>query len=169
MCVDAATPSENAAGAELVWWAARYESDAARQRQAEAALAGISPAVLQAPQAFSSSLRVLLLMQGAPREVIFAGAPRSQALEELLAEWRRFDDGRALVLLLEGSTAWQAGLPLAEGRLPDPGAGGERATAYVCRGGTCQLPAREPEAFLARLGEGGWEVATAIDTARGQR
>jgi len=167
--IDAATPSENAAGAELVWWAARYESDAARQRQAEAALAGISPAVLQAPQAFSSSLRVLLLMQGAPREVIFAGAPRSQALEELLAEWRRFDDGRALVLLLEGSTAWQAGLPLAEGRLPDPGAGGERVTAYVCRGGTCQLPAREPEAFLARLGEGGWEVATAIDTARGQR
>ncbi len=167
--IDAATPSENAAAAELVWWAARYLDDAARVRQAEQALAGIGPAVRQAPQAFASSLRTLSLMHEEPRETIFAGTPGSSALEELVAQWRRFDDGGTLVLLLDGSAEWQAALPLAEGRLPDPVAGEEVAAAYVCSGGVCQLPAREPAQFEQQLREAGFSVATSIDTAARQR
>ena len=156
--VDAATPSENAAAAELVWWAARYLDDGELAEQARAALAGIEPAVLQAPQAFSSSLRVLLQQEGPQREVVFAGVPGSPELDELLARWRRYDDGSALVLLVGSAGEWPAELPLAQGRtLPDGAAAAKAAAAaYVCEGGACRLPASDPVAFEEALLQAGF-------------
>lgn len=156
--VDAATPSENAAAAELVWWAGRYLDDRDLAAQARAALVGIEPAVLQAPQAFSSSLRVLLQQEGPQREVVFAGVQGSPELDELLARWRRYDDGSALVLLVGSAEQLPSQLPLAQGRSPAAGdeAAGAPATGYVCEGGACQLPARDPVAFEEALVEGGF-------------
>jgi uncharacterized protein YyaL (SSP411 family) len=157
--VDASTPSENAAAAELVWWAARYRDDQPKQRQAAAALSGVGGAVRQAPQALASSLRALLLMQAEPRETVFAGAPGRPAMEELQARWRRYDNGLALLLLLDGADDWRGQLPLAQGRQPDP-ATPEVAVGYVCSGGRCQLPASDPELFEQQLKGAGWRSVT---------
>ena len=154
--VDAATPSENAAAAELVWWAARYLEDGRLAADARSALEGIEPAVLQAPQAFSSSLRVLLQQEGPQREVVFAGVPGTAALDELLARWRRYDDGTALVLLVGQAGDWPAELPLAEGRTLPPQDQATPAAGYVCEGGACRLPAHDPETFERALLEAGF-------------
>ena len=156
--VDAATPSENAAAAELVWWAARYTDDAAMAAAARGALEGVEPAVLQAPQAFSSSLRVLLLQEGPQREVVLAGEPGTAALDELLARWRRYDDGSAVVLLVDGEEAVTLALPLAAGRAQAASSrvDGAGATGYVCEEGVCRLPAEAPDAFERALLEVGF-------------
>lgn len=155
---DAATPGENAAAAELVWWAARYQDDEALAAQANQALQGIAPTALQAPQVFASTLRVLLQQERPEREVVLAGVPGSAALDELLARWRRYDDGTALVLLVGDEGEWPAELPLAEGRTLDPGAAvpAAQATGYVCESGACRLPAPDPEAFERALLEAGF-------------
>lgn len=171
--VDAATPSENAAAAQLVWWAARYLDDAGLARQARTALQGIEGAVLRAPQAFSSSLRALLQVEGPQREVVLSGTLGEPALEELLARWRRYDDGSALVLLVGQAGAWPAQLPLAQGRTVAAGTNAtSAATAYVCEGGVCSLPATTPDEFESRLQAAGFRSATAgpdqpIDTTTG--
>ena len=158
--VDAATPSENASAAELVWWAARYLDDATMLEHAEAALEGTLPAVLQAPQAFASSLRTLLQMRGPQRELVLAGAPGSSGLEELLARWRRYDDGTALVLLVDRPDEWPAELPLAQGRAQAPTRAGEPALAkaYVCLNSVCGLPTEQPDAFESMLMEVGFQA-----------
>ncbi len=170
--MDAATPSENAAAAELVWWAARYQDDAELARAAAAALAGVDAAILQAPQAFASSLRVRLTIEGPQREVVLAGELGSTDLDEFLARWRRYDDGSALVLLLSSAASFPAELPLAEGRAPhSPGNAGAAApaTAYVCTNGACRLPDNDPESFERSLQAAGFHCRPGIDSGTGQR
>ena len=107
---------------------------------------------------FSSSLRVLLQQDGPQREVVLAGVPGTAALDELLARWRRYDDGSAVVLLAGSEGDWTAALPLAAGRaLPGSTPADEAgATAYVCEAGVCRLPAEAPDAFERALLEAGF-------------
>lgn len=152
---DAATPSENAAAAELVWWAGRYAGDSGQVAAATEALSGIEPAVVQAPQSFSASLRTLLLLQAEWREVLLVGEPESAELAALADCWRRFDDGAALVLQASSRRDWQARLPLTEGRLPADDEGTAPATAYVCANGACRLPVTDPHGLAEQLKQAG--------------
>ncbi len=148
--MDAATPSENAAGAELVWWAARYRDDAAALVASEAAMNGLAEAITQAPQAFASSLSLLRLQVSRPREVVLVGRRGDAALEGLLAQVRADRDRGLLVLLVDGTSAELVGLALAEGRLGALERGG--AEAFVCEGGACRLPVSTPEELAEQLG-----------------
>ncbi|MFO7546663.1 MAG: thioredoxin domain-containing protein [Trueperaceae bacterium] len=156
--LDAATPSENAAAAELVWWAARYRDDDAGLAQAEAALAGMDEALVQAPQAFASSLRLRGLFAEPLRELVIVGQRGQPGTEALVGAWRRVDDPGAVVLMLEDETSELSSLPLAVGRVGPPAAGNEetRPAAYVCQAGACRLPVHDAEALLAALRESGF-------------
>ncbi len=149
--VDAATPSENSAAAELVWWASRYRDDPAALSEADAALRGTDAAIAQAPQAFASSLRVRRLMAAPPRELVLAGDAGGRDLGRLLTVWRDQAGGPAsstVSLLLDGSDERLRSLPLAAGRWPESG---DPARAYLCRGGVCALPVSDPQALEAQL------------------
>ncbi len=163
--LDAATPSENAAAAELVWWAARYRDDATGVAQAEAALAGMDEALAQAPQAFGSSLRLRNLFAAPPKELVIVGPRRRPGTEALVRAWRQVDDPMAVVLVLHDATSTLAALPLARGRLDvfSDRRSPDEAVAYVCEAGACRLPVHDAAALtrelqaagFARLGSGG--------------
>lgn len=147
--MDAATPSENAAAAELVWWAARYQDEEAGIAASTAAVAGMEEAVLQAPQAFSSSLNLMLLQATPLREVVIVGrlgTPEFTQLATALKERLRDED---LVLVIDGSDPVLAALPIASGRLT--ALERNEVEAFVCEGGVCQLPVRSAEALVASL------------------
>ncbi len=158
--LDAATPSENAAAAELVWWAARYRGDDRLEAQAHAALAGLDEAAGEAPQAFASTLRLRALMARPPREVVIVGRRDDPATLDLLRAWRDRDDPRAVVLAVQGAASPLAGLALARGRTTPVGAHGEvRPAAYVCQGGTCRLPVHDGAALALALREAGFSAS----------
>jgi len=149
--IDSATPSENAAAAELVWWCARYRSDGELEARALAAVQGLGAAARRSPEAFGSSLRLLHLANRPPRELVIVGSSDSAAVAAMIAAWRRAEDTAAVVLRLSGPADELARLPLAQGRL---GAGSaERATAYLCRGGSCRLPANSAAELALQLQE----------------
>jgi len=150
--IDAATPSENAAAAELVWWAARYRDDRAALAASEAAVAGMGEAIARAPQAFASSLSLLQLQASRPREVVVVGRRGEAALEALLNEVRAYRRRGLLVLVVDGSGGELAALPLAEGRLGALERGG--AEAFVCEGGACRLPVGTAAELAELLGVG---------------
>ena len=158
--MDAATPSENAAAAELVWWASRYRDDAAGLAQAEAALAGMDEALVQAPQAFASSLRLRGRFAELPRELVIVGHRGRPGTQALVGAWRRVDDPGAVVLLVEDETSELSALPLAAGRVRPPSAADDEQTrpaAYVCQAGACRLPVHDEAALLVALREAGFE------------
>lgn len=153
--VDASTMSENAAAAELTWWAGRYEDDPSKTSAAQAALAGLNDTILRAPNAFASSLRALTLMEAPPREVVLSGEADDERLAALTQVWRDAPDAppiRSTLLLLVDGHARAARLPLAQERTPATlGA----PAAFVCEAGACRLPARTPSEFRERLEEVG--------------
>ncbi len=147
--MDAATPSENAAAAELVWWAARYQDDEAGLEASTGAVAGMEEAVLQAPQAFASSLNLMLLQAAPPREVVIVGRRGTPGFTQLAAALRerlRDDD---LLLVVDGSDPVLAALPLATGR--QTALERDEVEAFVCEGGVCRLPVQSAEALVAGL------------------
>jgi uncharacterized protein YyaL (SSP411 family) len=150
--IDAATPSENAAAAELVWWAARYRDDGEALAASEAAVAGMGEAIAQAPQAFASSLSLLKVQASPAREVVVVGRRGEAALEAMLAEVHGGRSRGLLILVLDGSGGELAALPLAEGRLGALERGA--AEAFVCEGGACRLPVSTAGQLAEQLGAG---------------
>ncbi len=152
--LDGATPSENAAGAELTWWAARYRDAAAALALSEAAVAGTAAAAAEAPQALASSARLALLQSGERREVVIVGGSRADllglrgALEAVVAP------GLLVLAVDPRSPAELLRLPLLEGRLAALSGGPPRA--YVCRAGACRLPVSTAVELGAELTSAGW-------------
>ncbi len=83
---------------------------------------------------------------GEPREIILAGQRDTPEMQALIRELhKRFVPNR-VVLLVDSPEARQAlssGIPSIESMHPPEG----RASAYVCRNYTCQLPVSEPAKF----------------------
>ncbi len=150
--VDGATPSENAAAAELVWWVGRYRTDAALESRARDAVGGLREAAVAAPHAFVSTLALLDRMERrAPELVVVGEGPAAAALLEVARELPLED---VALLHVAGPGHELAGLPLLTGRLG--GEGSEPgATAYLCVGGACRLPARSPAELRSQLAEAG--------------
>src|SRR5690606_27231391 len=139
--LDGATPSENAAAAELAWWAARYRSAPEAAERATAALLGVAEGAGTAPQAFGTALRLLSLDAAGEREVVLVAPKDAPELEAAMAVLRRLARPADVVLHLDSSAHPLADLPLAAGRVSDTQPKG--LTAYVCRGGVCRLPVTE--------------------------
>ena len=80
------------------------------------------------------------------RRIILAGSADSPGMQALLRELhRRFVPNRIVLLVdsPEARAALSPGIPSIESMLPVDG----RASAYVCRDYTCQLPVFEPAKF----------------------
>ena len=139
--LDGATPSENAAAAELAWWAARYRSAPEAAERATAALLGVAEGAGTAPQAFGSALRLLSLDAADQREIVLVAAADAPELAAALAVVRRWGRPGDVVLQLSSTVHPLADLPLAAGRVT--AAEPTSLSAYVCRGGVCRLPVNE--------------------------
>jgi uncharacterized protein YyaL (SSP411 family) len=83
---------------------------------------------------------------GEPREIILAGTRDSAEMQGLLRELHSHFVPSRVVLLVDSAEAQQAlaaGIPSVASMNPVDG----RASAYVCRNYTCQLPVSEPAQF----------------------
>jgi len=154
---DGALPSSNGVMVEVLVRLADLTLDDTLRRSAERALAGVEPIIAASPSAFARGLLALIRADGAPT-VVLAGAPASAPgaapAAPGFAELRR-----ALALHLDASmtvvTVPTAGasaelaaqFPLLAGKTAQAG----RATAYVCRRGTCRAPVTTVEDLLAQL------------------
>ncbi|HZJ10528.1 MAG TPA: thioredoxin domain-containing protein [Trueperaceae bacterium] len=148
--LDGATPSENAAAAELSWWAARYRSDREAQARALTALQGVDDGAGTAPQAFGTALRLLAMEATAEREIVLVAGADSAALAGALASVSSLVRPADVVLQLDDATHPLAQLALAEGRVAGEVQG--YLTAYVCSGGVCDLPVHDATELTRLLG-----------------
>ncbi len=147
--LDGATPSENAAAAELTWWAARYQDDPAAAARSERAVRGAAAAAGEAPQALASSARLAWLQASGQREVVIVGASGS-ALADLSSALEALVDPGLLVLAVDpGAPAELLRLPLLAGRLGALSGGAPRA--YVCQAGACRLPVSTSDDLASEL------------------
>ncbi len=143
---DGAEPSGNSISVmNLVRLAQITNRDQFRQ-SAGRALSAFASRLSVAPMAVPQLLAACEFVTGQPREIIFAGTRDSAELRAMLRELhRRFLPNR-VVLLVDSAGARRAlasGIPSIESMQPVDG----RATAYVCRDYTCQLPVSDPAKF----------------------
>jgi uncharacterized protein YyaL (SSP411 family) len=101
----------------------------------------------QAPLGFAHLLAALDFYTANPQEIVIVGSSADPGTEALLSVVRTgFRPNKVLLLAEEGSVL-EHDIPLLQNR---PRLNG-RATAYVCRRGTCRQPVDSPEALLAQL------------------
>jgi uncharacterized protein YyaL (SSP411 family) len=143
---DGAEPSGNSISVmNLVRLAEMTNRDQFRQ-SAGRSLAAFASRLSHAPMAVPQLLAACEFVIGQPREIIFAGARDSAEMQAMLRELhRRFVPSRVVLLVdsPEARRALAAGIPSIETMQPIDG----RATAYVCREFTCQLPVSDPAKF----------------------
>jgi uncharacterized protein len=122
------------------------------RRIAERALRAYAPTLAEQPAALHEMLIALDYFTDAPPEVVLIWPSGQHAPAAFVDPLRlTFMPNRALLGAAEGAQldALARLAPIAEGKTALSG----RATAYVCEGGTCRLPATEPAAMEAQLAE----------------
>ena len=118
--------------------------------RAEAALATLAPAAERVPQAMGGWLHTAQLYRAGMGElaVVIPGPPPPQL--ELVRAARRRHRPNLVVAVGQWEGGQAVGPPLARDRAPL----GDRPTAFVCRGFTCQLPTDDVEVMLGQLEAG---------------
>jgi hypothetical protein len=135
---DHATPSGNALAVELFLRLWALTEDEAFRQTAEGSLASIQNLAGAHPQAFAAWLCDLDLALGPGIQLAVVGSPddpSAQAFLEIV--WPRY---LPRLSLAAGDSRLEGAPRLLAGREPIDG----RATAFLCRGFVCQLPARSP-------------------------
>jgi len=145
---DGAEPSGNSIAAMNLLRLAEFGSDDGLRRIAERVI-GVFVPHLQNGEAMPAMLSALDFALDKPLEVVVVtpAAGAAATLEE--AQRRVFVPSRIYVLATEGEdlAAQSCLVPLLEGKH----ARGGKATAFVCRGKTCDLPTSDPKVFAAQL------------------
>ena len=141
---DNATPSGTSAAAGALLSYAALTGSSRHREAAEFALAAAGAAAGRAPEAFGWALAVAQARLDGPREVAIAGPDGDPARAELHRVALR-SPAPGLVISVGVSDA--PGVPLLSGRPLVRG----HASAYVCRGFSCLLPATEPDRLAAQL------------------
>jgi hypothetical protein len=136
---DNATPAGQSLAAELQLFVADYFGDAAARERADRVLALAGPAIPRMPVMFGHLLGVADMAVRGAIQVAITGRG-ADALE-------RVTHTRYLpsLVIAGGNGREVADLPMFAGRLTD------RATAYVCRGYACEVPATDQAALGAQL------------------
>ncbi len=93
--------------------------------------------VARSPLGFGHLLGAIDLYTSGPVEVVVVGRERDALVRQLRSRWR---PNAVLAIVEDVTSEAAAAVPLLEGR----GADGGRATAYVCRNGTCKMPVTDP-------------------------
>ena len=153
---DGPTPSEYGLAAELLASVAAWTGDAERAERARGALRGIEPLSQRAPTAVASLLSVRDRLAAPPVEVIIAGPPGDAATSALLHVADREAPDHAVVGRIpdEDSSLPRTVPWFAQRRAP-------RATAYVCRAGSCELPVHDGAELARQLAAARIEAASA--------
>jgi hypothetical protein len=143
---DGAEPSGNSVAAMNLLRLARMTNRDDFRVSAERTLAAFASRLALAPVAIPQMLTACEFLLGEPREIILAGRRDSAEMRALLRELHtRFVPNR-VVLLVDSAETQQAlarAIPSVASMNPVEG----RASAYVCRNYTCQLPVSEPARF----------------------
>jgi uncharacterized protein YyaL (SSP411 family) len=143
---DNATPSGNALAATAILQMSAYTGRGEWRSLAEAALQGIQNAARQYPTAFSCWLSAIDFALAAVQEVAILGNPEDadrQALVDCL--WSDFRPH--LMAAISNDPPSENAPELLHGRMLKQG----KATAFVCRNFTCQLPVTQPDEFAKQL------------------
>ena len=138
---DNAHPSGTSLALELDLRLHALDGDAARRERAERVLERLSDAIATHPLAFGHALGCRDLAQHGAVTVVIAGANAAGGEMLRAAAQRAYVPG----LVLAGGEA--AAVPLLRDKPPLAG----RATAYVCRGFTCDAPTVEPDELYRQL------------------
>jgi hypothetical protein len=143
---DNATPSGNAMAVTVLLKLAGFTHDTRYVDVAHQMLAQVQPMMAQYPLGFGQWLQALSYALAESKEVAIVGVPDAVDTQALLGVVR---DGYQpfQVIALGAPGAQSRSIPLLE----DRGLVDGRATAYVCRGSTCQAPVTEPVALRAQL------------------
>ncbi|CAN5156768.1 thioredoxin domain-containing protein [soil metagenome] len=144
---DNAIPAGNSLAAELLLILAELDDNGRYRELAQQLLAAVSGMMARHPTAFGHMLGVADMAVRGSVQVAIAGEPRTpafKALEGVVAE------EYVPALVLAGGDADAEGAPAL---LRRRAAGNAGATAYVCRGFTCELPVFRAEDLRARLRE----------------
>ncbi|CAN5266673.1 thioredoxin domain-containing protein [soil metagenome] len=134
--VDNATPSANSIGADVLQRLALLTGDETYARRAQSILRAVAPALDRQPSAFGRMLSAADRHLGELIDVVIAGdGVEAAALREAAVQPYVPD----LVLTSVAADDPHAAWPLYEGKLARDG----RATAYACRGYSCDAPTSE--------------------------
>jgi uncharacterized protein YyaL (SSP411 family) len=143
---DGAEPSGNSVAVMNLVRLAHMTNRAAFRESAERTLAAFGSRIRLAPVAIPQMLTACEFLLGEPREIMLAGQRDTPEMQALIRELHmRFVPNRVVLLVdsPEAQRALSSGIPSIESMHPLEG----RASAYVCRNYTCQLPVSEPAKF----------------------
>jgi hypothetical protein len=143
---DGAEPSGNSVAAMNLLRLARFTNRSDFRQSAERTLAAFASRLVAAPVTLPQMLAVCEWLLGEPREIILVGGRDDADTQALLRTLHsRFVPNRVIMLVDSPETrrALAAGIPSIEFMEKMEG----RASAYVCRSYTCQLPVTEAEKF----------------------
>ncbi len=140
---DNAVPSGNAMATMVLLQLGAFTGDARDADAAERALRGIQRALSAAPLGFAQWLCALDFALGQPKEIAIIGA--GTGAESLIDVVQR--EYRPNQVIAVARHAGESPIPLLQGRAQING----RATAYVCRNFSCQMPVNDPDALAGQL------------------
>ena len=142
---DNATPSGTSLAVELLLVLADLTGEAEYRRRADRVLASLAEPMARHAPAFGHLLGAADLAVDGAVELVLVGDPGVADFRTLTeAAGRRYVPSLVLDAVTPGATR---GGPLRDGRT----AIGGRATAYVCRHATCELPTTDPGALAGQL------------------
>ena len=145
--VDNAVPCANSVLALELQRLASLTGNADYAQRAAGAIRLVQGAIERSPLAFGHLLGAIDFHTGAPAEIVIVGDPSGPDTAALLAPVRARFIPNKVVIAADGPG--DGALPLLDGRSKLNG----RATAYLCRHGTCKLPVDRPELLEAQLAE----------------
>jgi uncharacterized protein YyaL (SSP411 family) len=145
--MDSPVPSSNSVLALELQRLSLIFQEPSYERAAEAPLRLMRSAMEQAPLGFPHLLSALDFYTSEPPEIVIIGPRRDPGTDALLEVARRGLRLNKVLLQSDEGAAATATVPLLQHR---PALDG-RATAYVCRHGTCRQPVDTPEALAAQL------------------
>ncbi|MFI5311474.1 MAG: thioredoxin domain-containing protein [Gemmatimonadales bacterium] len=142
---DNATPAGTSLAAELLLTIAEVTGDADSRRRAQRVLDSLAEPMSRYATMFGHLLGAADMAVHGAVEVAIAGSPRADDFTALTdAVSARYLPS---LVMAGGSGEGVSGIALMEGRVPIDA----RATAYVCRNYTCQLPATDVPTLSAQL------------------
>jgi uncharacterized protein YyaL (SSP411 family) len=145
---DSAAPSGNSVATDVLLRLALLLDREDYRSRAEAVLEELSGGMEKLPGGFGRLLAALDFYLSRPREVVIVGDPTSPDTQALIdAVYARYLPNKVLAGRAPEDEEAAGLVPL----LADRPTRDARATAYVCEGYACQMPATEPEVLASQL------------------